>query len=30
VAAYAARKLLLKDGAVVSDARQKPVLKEAS
>jgi putative ABC transport system ATP-binding protein len=30
VAAYAARKLLLKDGAVVSDDRQKPVLKEAS
>jgi putative ABC transport system ATP-binding protein len=30
VAAYAARKLLLKDGAVVSDERQKPVLKEAS
>jgi len=30
VAAYAARKLLLKDGGVVSDERQKPVLKEAS
>jgi putative ABC transport system ATP-binding protein len=30
VAAYAARKLLLKDGAVVSDERQKPVSKEAS
>jgi putative ABC transport system ATP-binding protein len=30
VAAYAARKLLLKDGGVISDERQKPVLKEAS
>ena len=30
VAAYAARKLLLKDGGVVSDERQKPALKEAS
>jgi putative ABC transport system ATP-binding protein len=30
VAAYAARKLLLRDGGVVSDERQKPVLKEAS
>ena len=30
IAAYAARKLLLKDGAVVSDARQQPVLAEAS
>jgi len=30
VAAYAARKLLLKDGGVVSDERQKPVFKEAS
>jgi putative ABC transport system ATP-binding protein len=30
VAAYAARKLLLKDGGIVSDERQKPVLKEAS
>jgi putative ABC transport system ATP-binding protein len=30
IAAYAARKLLLKDGAVISDLRQKPSLKEAS
>ena len=30
VAAYAARKLLLKDGGVVSDERQEPVLQEAS
>jgi putative ABC transport system ATP-binding protein len=30
VAAYAARKLLLKDGGVVSDDRQNPVLREAS
>ena len=30
VAAYAARKLLLKDGGVISDERHKPVLKEAS
>ena len=30
VAAYAARKLLLKDGAVISDLRQQPVLAEAS
>jgi putative ABC transport system ATP-binding protein len=30
VAAYAERKLLLKDGGVVSDERQKPVFKEAS
>ena len=30
VAAYAARKLLLKDGGVVSDERQSPVLREAS
>ena len=30
IAAYAARKLLLKDGAVISDQRQKPDLKEAS
>jgi putative ABC transport system ATP-binding protein len=30
IAAYAARKLLLKDGAVISDLRQQPILKEAS
>jgi len=30
IAAYAARKLLLKDGAVVSDLRQQPMLLEAS
>jgi putative ABC transport system ATP-binding protein len=30
VAAFAARKLLLKDGGIVSDERQKPILKEAS
>jgi putative ABC transport system ATP-binding protein len=30
IAAYAARKLLLKDGAVVSDLRQQPTLREAS
>jgi putative ABC transport system ATP-binding protein len=30
IAAYAARKLLLKDGAVVADVRQSPVLAEAS
>ena len=30
VAAYAARKLLLKDGGVVTDERQNPVLREAS
>jgi putative ABC transport system ATP-binding protein len=30
VAAYAARKLLLKDGAIISDERQKPILREAS
>ena len=30
VAAYAARKLLLKDGAIIGDERQQPVLKEAS
>ena len=30
IAAYAARKLLLKDGAVISDLRQQPVLAEAS
>jgi putative ABC transport system ATP-binding protein len=30
IAAYAARKLLLKDGAVVSDQRQQPILAEAS
>jgi putative ABC transport system ATP-binding protein len=30
IAAYAARKLLLKDGAVISDQRQQPTLAEAS
>ena len=30
IAAYAARKLLLKDGAVISDVRQQPTLAEAS
>jgi putative ABC transport system ATP-binding protein len=30
IAAYAARKLLLKDGAVISDQRQTPALQEAS
>ena len=30
IAAYAARKLVLKDGAVISDQRQTPVLREAS
>jgi putative ABC transport system ATP-binding protein len=30
IAAYAARKLHLKDGAVISDVRQQPVFKEAS
>jgi len=30
IAAYAARKLLLKDGAVISDLRQQPALAEAS
>ncbi len=30
IAAYAARKLLLKDGAVVSDQRQQPALEKAS
>jgi len=30
IAAYAARKLLLKDGAVVSDVRQQPTFAEAS
>ena len=30
IAAYAARKLLLKDGAVISDLRQQPVFAEAS
>jgi putative ABC transport system ATP-binding protein len=30
IAAYAARKLLLKDGAVISDLRQTPVFQEAS
>jgi putative ABC transport system ATP-binding protein len=30
IAAYAARKLLLKDGAIISDLRQQPMLMEAS
>jgi putative ABC transport system ATP-binding protein len=30
IAAYAARKLLLKDGAIIGDERQEPVLAEAS
>ena len=30
IAAYAARKLLLKDGAIISDERQQPTLAEAS
>src|SRR5690242_8921061 len=30
IAAYAARKLLLKDGAIISDVRQQPTLAEAS
>ncbi len=30
IAAYAARKLLLKDGAIISDVRQQPLLQEAS
>jgi putative ABC transport system ATP-binding protein len=30
IAAYAARKLFLKDGAIISDLRQQPMLKEAS
>ena len=30
IAAYAARKLLLKDGAIISDIRQQPQLQEAS
>jgi putative ABC transport system ATP-binding protein len=30
IAAYAARKLVLKDGAVISDERQQPILAAAS